>query len=155
MAASIAARHNLPHYDLDYYFWRAGWREPPPDEWQTTAERLASGPAWVISGNYSKTFHDRMSRADTVIWLDFPRWLCMTRVLRRIARNYGRVRSGMPEGCTERIDWKFLRYAWTFNKIRRPRIVAALESHAARAQVYQVRNKAEAARLLASLGGEG
>jgi hypothetical protein len=43
-------------------------------------------------------------------------------VLWRIASSYGTVR------CPERVDWEFLRYVWRFNKVERPKTVAAFQA---------------------------
>jgi adenylate kinase family enzyme len=153
LARKIAARRGLPHYDLDYYHWRPGWTAPPKEEWRATAERLAAAPEWVMSGNYGGSFDVRMPRAETIIWLDFPRRLCLARIFWRMTRDYGRTREGMADGCPERIDLKFLHYAWTFNKVHRPRILAALERYALHARLFHCRDD-DASRVLSSMGHE-
>lgn len=94
-----------------------------------------------------------MLRADTIIWLDYPRRVCMTRVIGRVQRDYGRVRADMTPGCPERFDLKFLTYVWTFPKLARPRIVASLERFAPHAQLHHLRSDADAARFSVSIGG--
>ena len=81
---------------------------------------LADG--WVFDGNYSRSFTIRGERADTLIWLDMPRTLCLARVVRRISAGYGRVRPDMAKGCPERLDLGFLRYVWTFPRHSTPEL---------------------------------
>ena len=68
-----------------------------------------------------------MARADTLVWLDHPRGVCMRRVLLRTARGYGRERPDLPPGCREHFDLAFLRYIWDFPHKHRPRIAAGID----------------------------
>src|SRR5262245_32584770 len=106
----LAAMLKLPVVHLDRHFWRPQWQLPDMQEWRETLTTLAAGPEWIMDGNYSGTFDLRMPRADTVIWLDFSRMICMRRVLLRIVKGYGRTRQDLPEGCPEKFDPVFLRY---------------------------------------------
>jgi adenylate kinase family enzyme len=70
----------------------------------------------------------RLREADTVFFLDLPRWLCIMRVLKRIVMSYGRTRPDMADGCPERFDWEFLQYVWNYPHNRRTGLVAKLET---------------------------
>ncbi len=40
--------------------------------------------SWVVDGNYGSLVQDLvLADADTVVWLDLPRWIVMSRVIRR------------------------------------------------------------------------
>jgi adenylate kinase family enzyme len=66
---------------------------------QRTAAAIA-GDARISEGNYRETFDLRLARADIVIILYAPRWLCLMRVMRRVIIS---TRSpDLPEGCLER-----------------------------------------------------
>ena len=93
-------------------FWRPGWVEAPREEFRDAVARVAAMPNWIMDGNYTFTFDLRLPLADTVIWLDLPRHICMWRVITRTARGYGRTRAGLAEDCPERFDWEFLNYVW-------------------------------------------
>src|SRR5215208_1590330 len=83
LAARIAERSGLPLVHLDALYWRAGWVEAPKDEWARIVERLIAEPAWVMDGNYSGTLERRVAVADLVVFLDLPRLVCLTRIVRR------------------------------------------------------------------------
>ena len=70
----------LPLLHLDRHYWKPGWVESEVDEWKAKVEELIAGDEWIIDGNYGGTMEMRMRRADTVIWLDLPRYLCTYRV---------------------------------------------------------------------------
>ena len=45
------------------------------------------GDRWVVDGNYSKIRDIVWSQADTVVFLDYPFWLVMGRLLQRTLRR--------------------------------------------------------------------
>jgi len=125
-SARLAAITGLPLIHLDALYWKPGWVEPPKAEWASTVERLLREPAWVMDGNYGGTLETRLAAADTVIFLDLPRIVCLTRVVRRWIRFHGRSRPDMTPGCPERLSWEFLRWIWSYPEERRPKILQRL-----------------------------
>lgn len=75
---------------------------------------------------------ERLPHADTVIYLDYPISLCVTRLLRRIWTYRGRTRPDMTEGCPERFDLGFLFYLIRWNSGPRLRLEAKLKGHEAK-----------------------
>ena len=127
LARRLGETLKLPVVSLDFHFWRPGWQSPDRAEWRQQVTTLAAMPDWIMDGNYSNTYDLRMPRADSLIWLDFPRGICMRRVLARTIRGYGRSRPDLPQDCPERFDLAFLRYVWDFPRKHRPRIAAGIE----------------------------
>jgi adenylate kinase family enzyme len=113
---------------------------------------LAAGPQWVMDGNYSNTYDIRMPRADSLVWLDFPRAICMRRVLARTVMGYGRTRPDLPEGCPERFDLAFLRYVWEFPRKHRPRIAAGIEQFGGHLRMTRLVRDGDIEGFLATLG---
>jgi adenylate kinase family enzyme len=71
-AIELARRLDVPHIEIDEMFWGPGWT---PTSRDALRERLAAaldGPAWVVDGNYGSVRDVVWSRADTVVWLDYP-----------------------------------------------------------------------------------
>lgn len=119
----------LPVYHLDRLNWREGWVESSREELlEALAPILASG-RWLIDGNYGGTMAGRLERADTVVYLDYPTWLCLWRAAKRVWRFRGRTRPDMTEGCPERFDWRFFLYILTFRRGPRQRTEARLAGH--------------------------
>jgi adenylate kinase family enzyme len=152
LSRQLAAITGLPRIELDAHYWQPGWQATPSDAWAQTVAALCERPAWIMDGNYTGTLPLRLARADAVIWLDYPRRVCLPRVLLRVAKDYGRVREGMPAGCPERFNLEFLRYVWNFNARVRPRLAAALERHGSAARLHRMRSDADARPLLRELG---
>jgi adenylate kinase family enzyme len=153
-ARKLASVTRLPLVSLDACFWLPGWIETPRQEWRGRVERLAAEDAWIMDGSYVGTLDIRLPRADTLLWLDLPRHVCMRRVLWRIATSYGRVRSEMAPGCAERFDLQFLHYIWTFTDKYRPLIASALARHGPHLSPVIIRRDADAARFLDKVARE-
>ena len=65
------------------------------------ARSLLAGDAWIADGNYHETLDLRLDRADTVVVLDTPWWVCAGRAfVRGVRRPVGSV---MPEGCDDSV----------------------------------------------------
>jgi adenylate kinase family enzyme len=123
----IAEARYLPIVHLDRHYWRANWIEPDKMTWADEVARLVEAPTWIMDGNYGGTLPARLTAADTVIYLDFPTWICLARVLRRTLRWVGRTRGeDMAPGCRERFDWHFLKYVLNYRRMHRPRVIDAL-----------------------------
>ena len=146
----LAERLALPAIHLDFHYWHAGWRPSEPVEWRAKCTALAAGSEWIMDGNYSSTYDIRMPRADTLIWLDYPRRTCMRRVLLRIARNYGRRRPDLPQGCREHIDLEFIRFVWNFPIKNRRHIVEGIERYGSHLRVTRLTHDREADAFLAA-----
>ena len=153
LAGELARRTGLPLIHLDQEYWRAGWVEPSKIEWKDKVARLIAGDRWIIDGNYGGSLEQRLERADTVIDLEFPAWLCMSRILRRFARSRGRVRPDMADGCPERLNLDFLAYTATFPLRARRRTDAKLAQF--RGQRIHLRSPGEVRHFLASLSQGG
>ncbi len=112
---------------LDQLYWQPNWVEPAKEDWAATVQKLLTGEAWIIDGNYSGTRTMRLNACDTVILLDLPRTKCIFRVLKRIWKYRGRNRPEMAAECPEKFDLEFLLWVWNFPKKKKPGILAEFE----------------------------
>ena len=149
-ALRLAARTGLPVIHLDEHYWRPGWEPTPDDEWREIVTELASGPEWIIDGNYSRTLDVRARAADTVVLLDYAPLVCVARALRRTIANHGRA--VQAPGCPEHLDWEFLRWIATSRRRSRPRVLQQLAAGGPDLAFRVLRNPRDADRFLARLG---
>jgi Adenylate kinase and related kinases len=112
---------------LDRLYWKPNWTITPEEEWKMVMEEACNKDSWIIDGNYRKTIEMRLSKADTVIFIDKNRWSCLHGVLKRIRKNKGRQRSDMGEGCIEKYDWSFLWWVFSFPRKSRPKLIDSLK----------------------------
>ena len=147
-APRLAARTGLPLIHLDKEFWLPDWTPMRRPAWRAKVADLVAGKAWIMEGNYGNSLDLRLPRADTVIWFDYPRHVCIRRILKRVLTTYGEVRADMAPGCTERFDLDFLRWVWRFDRDEQPPIAAALAAHGARLSPVIFRGDWEARAFL-------
>jgi adenylate kinase family enzyme len=129
LAFDLAQRLALPVYHMDKLNWKAGWIESGDEALSVQLASIISSDRWLIDGNYGATLQQRLERADTVIYLDFPIALCVLRLFRRLWTYRGRTRPDMTEGCPERFDFGFLLYLLRWNSGPRTRTERHLQLH--------------------------
>jgi hypothetical protein len=106
-----------------------------------------AAPAWVSDGNFAKaTFDLRLPRADLIVWLDPPGWLCVWRAVTRTLRP--------DEPHRPRDLPRVLRFIAGFDRVNRPKIEAERQAHGAAVPVVTLRSDAEARRFLAAVSAQ-
>lgn len=104
---------------LDSLHWLPNWTENTPENERELLRPVIESEKWVIDGNYSKVLYDeRINAADTIIFLDFNRVLCLFRAIKRYFKYKGKNRPDMGEGCAEKMDFEFL--SWVVYSGRKP-----------------------------------
>ncbi|MFM5918149.1 MAG: AAA family ATPase [Novosphingobium sp.] len=139
----------LPLVHMDQLSWLPGWIERDRDEARAALSEVLAQDRWIIDGNYGSSLPLRIERADTVILLDYPTWLCLARVLKRWWQYRGRSRPDMTDGCPERLDPEFIVYVANFRRAWRHRNQAALGRF--KGNLIAMRTPSDAERYLASL----
>jgi adenylate kinase family enzyme len=148
-ATALGARTGLEVVHLDTQFWKPGWVETPSDDWRALQIELVARDRWIIDGNYTSTLDVRLRAADTVVFLDYPRHVCLRRVLWRVTRDHGKATEA--DGCPEHFDPAFYRWIWRYRRVTRPVVIEAIETHGAAAAVVVLGRPRDAARYLADL----
>ena len=79
----------LPVIELDAVFWLPNWvQRDPADMLDIVETRIADAKdGWITDGNYSKIRPHVLPKADTVIWLNLPRWVTTVRIAKRTLLN--------------------------------------------------------------------
>jgi adenylate kinase family enzyme len=149
LARQLGEFLDLPTFHMDQLNWQPGWIESSKDQIRSRLQSIVADDRWLIDGNYGGTLVERLVRADTVVYLDFPIRLCVIRLLRRIWTYRGRSRPDMPEGCPERFDLEFLIYLIRWNSGPRPRTEAVLRGH--EAKIIRLKNPTALKHWMASL----
>ncbi len=87
LSADIARQLGIQHVELDALHWLPNWVERPDAEFRQLVADAAAGEHWVADGNYSKVRDILWQRGTTVLWLNYPRRIVMSRVVRRTLRR--------------------------------------------------------------------
>lgn len=112
LAEALGALYRAEVMHLDCVHFLPGWREREASEEQAIVARfLDTHDAWIIDGNYGKLLYERrLFEADKIIFLNFNRFSCLCRVLKRRLKYKGKTRASMAEGCEEKMDWEFIKW---------------------------------------------
>lgn len=146
LARQIGALTGIPVIHLDHCYWSPGWVPMPDAEWVPYQRELLASDRWIVDGNYEATLEVRAEVADTIVFLDLPRRVCLTRAVRRF-----RSPILQAPGCPQKVDAQFLRWIWDFPRLSRPRLLAVLGTYAATAEIVQLRSASEVRTYLAGL----
>jgi adenylate kinase family enzyme len=131
----------IPVVHLDRMFWRPGWQNISRQQLRELMIPAMERPSWIIDGNFQSTLELRMQYADTVIFLDYPRRVFMTSVLKRIWQTYGTSRADLRPGCPEKLDWEFLRWVWNFQRDEMPELRKHLQLAPSGLQFFHLTNR--------------
>jgi adenylate kinase family enzyme len=121
---ALSAPTGLPVIVLDFHFWLPGWAEPTEAAWREKQNTLLAGDDWIADGNYHATLDLRLGRADTVVFLDTPWWICARRAFVRGLRSRP-IDFELPYGCDQsrfrqvRDEWWLVWRIWRVHRSER------------------------------------
>jgi adenylate kinase family enzyme len=155
---ALSARTGLPLIHLDLHYWKPGWVRPSDDEWRVKQRSLLAGDGWIADGNYHETLDLRLERADTVVVLDTPWWVCAARAfVRGVRRPVGTV---MPEGCDDSViqrlsdEWRAVWVNWRDRRKQPERERAIISEYGQHATLHTLSSRRAARAFLAEIGSD-
>ena len=163
LARQIGAALSLPVFHLDRLWWQDGSyrirgaktvaaHTMAATDFRRLQQELAAADAWVIDGGYIPDLDTRLARADTVVFLDLPRRVCLW----RLARRHNRRRPDYPDQVREGLGWFLLLVRWIhrYPTEKRPAIEQAIDAHCpADTKILRLRRRRDVDRLLESIQG--
>ena len=154
LAKELGRITEIPVVHLDAIYWKPGWVETGKEEWESIVEGLIAKDSWIMDGNYGGTLDTRLAAADTIIFFDFPPFLCIWRAFKRRIKFHNRSRSDMTEGCNERIDWAFLKWIYNYRRDRKPGIMQKLHATKPGKTIIILSTTRSVSNLIESLPGK-
>ncbi|HEY2279513.1 MAG TPA: AAA family ATPase [Streptosporangiaceae bacterium] len=158
LARAVAGRLEIPFHEMDALALTGpGWQENP--RLLEDVQTISTGPGWVFDSlGYPQVRDLLWTRADGIVWLDYPRRVVMARVLRRSAARTLR-RQRVFGGNVETLGLWFTRdhpawWAWTQYEARRAEIAARCEQFGP-LEVVRLRSPRAAREWLAALPSPG
>lgn len=123
LGRAVAAKIGGAAIDLDDFYWEPNWKSVSDEVFAARLEKAMEAPRWVTSGNYSQVQQHYLSKADTIIWLDFAFPLVFGRLAKR---TFGLVirREMCCNGNYESLRLIFSResiFLWLFKSFKRRR----------------------------------
>ncbi len=164
LAGRLAAALDVPHVELDAINWQPGWvdlNSHDPDEFLRRTYAALAGESWVTDGNYSRVAEATRARATDVVWLDYPKALIMSRVIRRsFVRAIGREElwpgTGNTEDFSRWLDKEHpIRWSWdTYAKLKARYQLMSDDGAWAHLRVHRLTHPREAEELVRKLAAE-
>jgi adenylate kinase family enzyme len=161
LAASLAARLDLPQIELDALHWGPRWTPVGRDTFRARVAAATAAERWVAAGNYGTVRDLLWPRADTIVWLDYPLVLSFWRLTRRSLRRI-LTREELWAGNRETFRTQFLSrdslYVWAARShARHRREFAAHLADPAHTHLTTLRfaSPRDTARWLATLPASG
>lgn len=147
-ARKLGQRLQLDVFHLDALLWKPNWVGVPKEEQRHIQKNLVQKESWIIDGNYGGTMDIRMDEADTIIFLDLPRTLCVYRAMKRMVLYRKKTRPDMAKDCPERFNIAFLKWIWRYPNEKRPAILAKLNALSEEKTVVHLRRKKDVRAFL-------
>jgi adenylate kinase family enzyme len=131
LAARVGGVLGLPFTEMDSLYHGPNW--VPRESFVAEAHELAAQPQWATEWQYSIVRPTFTARADLMIWLDLPRRIVMTQVVRRtVGRRWRReklwndnVEPPLRTIFTDREH--IVRWAWNVHPKTRTKVLEVLE----------------------------
>jgi len=159
LAQRIGELSGIPYIEIDALYHGPDWTALPT--FSTDIDALVATETWVTEWQY-RSARDRLAAAaDTLVWLDYPVRVSLTRLIRRtVVRRLGKQK--LWAGNVEAPLWHFFLgrdhiLAWAL-KTRHTyaRLVPQLEADAPNLQVVRLRNQSQTdAWVIREFGGGG
>jgi len=128
LAAQLAAQFDARLVELDAIFHKPDWTPTPTTQFRAEVAAALDTDRWVVAGNYSVVMDLTQGSADTIVWLDMPRWLVTWRVIKRSIHRAAK-REELWNGNRER--WRnlikrdpednIIVWAWTYHGVHTQR----------------------------------
>ena len=96
-----------------------------------------------MDGNFGGTMQIRAARADTIIFFDLPRLVCLWSAVKRVLFQRWQRRAGLAAGCSERLSWEFVSWIWHFPARSRHRILLAIERAGPDVRVIRITSRSQ------------
>jgi len=150
LARILEERTGIPIVHLDNIYWSPGnWQHLEREDFDRILLEELEKPQWIMDGNFNRTIELRLQKADTVIYLDYNRMVCLLHWAKRVITNWGKARPDMAPGCNEWFDPEFAAWIWKFNRTNRKRYYMLLEQSGK--TVYIIKSPRRLKRFLKDL----
>jgi adenylate kinase family enzyme len=107
LAERLSQRTGLRIVELDGLYWGRDWQSVPLELFRHRVECETRDGGWIVVGNYGQVRDIVWPAADTLIWLDLPFPLVMSRLVRRTVKRAVTKENLWGSGNTESLVRSF------------------------------------------------
>jgi len=148
LANQMGKKLNIPVYHCDRIKQIENFDWKPMDEIHALINQIISKDLWILEGYPTIELMPACTeRADTLIFVDFNRFLCMWRVTKRSFKHHNKCRPDVGDGCKDRFPPLLLwRVIWTFPKKYRKRFLDFLSTN--KKSAFHFKKRKQVARFI-------
>lgn len=107
-ARTLSEKLGLPLIHMDEIMWNPNWQYVGDEETLRLIKEATGKEQWIIEGYIDKEVRVGVfTKADTLIYLDYPAWLPAFRYIKRWLKHRKDPRPELP-GCPEKFSFDFL-----------------------------------------------
>jgi adenylate kinase family enzyme len=151
LARAISEKINIEVYHLDALLWKPNWKQVSKEQQRSTQEEIVQKEEWIIDGNYGGTMDVRFQAADTIIFMDIHRIICVYRAIKRSFQYRNKTRPDMVEGNKERFALNFYQWIWHYPKDKRPEILKSLNEMKNEKDIIMLKSPKEVKKFIEML----
>ena len=134
----LAARTGLPLIHLDNIWWRPDQTHITREEFDQKLNEILHDDFWIIDGNYSRTYEERIRACDAIIFLDYSEEVCMDGITRRVGQN----RPDIP-WTEQHLNPELVKFVHAFHETGRSPLLALIEKYSdKKALIFKTREEA-------------
>ena len=143
----LHAATGLPLIHLDAIWWKPNRSHISREEFDARLDEALQRDAWIVDGDYSRTYEVRFKACDTLIFLDYSLEQCMEGIAERV----GQERTDMP-WIERQLDPALVEMVRRFAGENRPMIYSLIERYPGKLK-FIFHSRAEANAWLRGLAG--
>lgn len=147
LARQLGEIYAIPVLHMDKIQFESNWVERDEEEAKKMVKSfMNNNDSWVMDGNYTKFYREeRMSQADRIVFMNFPRRVCLWQAFKRFIMFRGRSRECMADGCNEKLDFEFVRWILAGGRSERHKkqYAETLQKYSAKTVVLKDRKETE------------
>lgn len=134
---------------MDALHWLPGWKESSDEHKINLLRPVLKRDRWIVEGSYRRIlWRERINGADTIIFLDYNRFLCLWHVIKRRVQYAGKTRPDMGEGCKEKLDLEFIKWVLIDGRRKRKKMFAELSELEKSKDIYIFRSMRETEKFV-------
>ena len=149
LSLSISSLLKIPALHLDEIYWNNGWRKNTLSEFDTNVKNFMLSPKWIIEGTPMHGIELRAQEADTIVFLDYNRVVCIYRLLKRAFKNIFLLKTNkIARSPAKFFSIKAIRWVWGFNKEKKQIIMRILNEKKSK-EIFHIRKNSDLQDFLA------
>jgi adenylate kinase family enzyme len=83
LSTALADAYRVERLELDGLYQQSNWQPLDVEEFRSRVESFVAQPGWVVDGNYSQVRDILWPLATTILIIDLPKRVVMTRLIKR------------------------------------------------------------------------